>query len=412
MNPKVEIFSQGEEVVTGQVADTNAAWLSQQLVAMGFSVSRHTAVGDKISDLISLLKEIASRADCCICTGGLGPTTDDLTAEAVGKAFDLPLQFDEVGLQQINRYFQQRNITMPEVNRKQAMLPQSSIRIDNEWGTAPGFCLQYQHCWFVFLPGVPYEMQHLFTEKVQANLQTRFALQAEKLVALRTFGIGESALQEKMNQLILPEAVTIGYRAALDEVQVKLLFPHHFDENLELEITQKIAAEIGDYVFAIAEPDKPAGDLVAVIGELMNATAHTLAVLETASQGLIAAKCIGHDWLLESSYKNNVCAMTGSPPKDCQSFLFATAQEMGKSLRISSGASFALVQLYDNKHNFSNKNQPITLYTVLLTVDGFCQHTKTVSGTSQRKQNQAALFALDLLRRFLQQKEPLCPYYD
>ena len=91
MNPTLEIFSQGEEVVTGQTVDTNAAWLSEQVVTLGFTVTRHTAVGDKLDDLVTLLREISTRADCCICTGGLGPTSDDLTAEAVAKAFDLPL---------------------------------------------------------------------------------------------------------------------------------------------------------------------------------------------------------------------------------------------------------------------------------------------------------------------------------
>ena len=88
MKPILEIFSQGEELVTGQIVDTNAAWLSQQAVALGFRVARHTAVGDNLSELIALLHDIAQRADCCICTGGLGPTTDDLTALAVAEAFD------------------------------------------------------------------------------------------------------------------------------------------------------------------------------------------------------------------------------------------------------------------------------------------------------------------------------------
>jgi nicotinamide-nucleotide amidase len=148
MNPTLEIFSQGEEIVTGQIVDTNAAWLSQQAVACGFTVTRHTAVGDKLDDLIVLLQDISPRADCCICTGGLGPTSDDLTAEAVAYAFNLPLKFDDIAFEQISNFFAHRNKTMPESNRKQAMLPHGAERIDNEWGTAPGFSLQYGRCWF------------------------------------------------------------------------------------------------------------------------------------------------------------------------------------------------------------------------------------------------------------------------
>lgn len=408
MNPKVEIFSQGEEVITGQVADTNAAWLSQQLVSLGFQVSRHTAVGDKMVDLIGLLKEIASRADCCICTGGLGPTTDDLTAEAVAQAFNLPLQFDETALQQISGYFERRNIAMPEVNRKQAMLPQGATRIDNEWGTAPGFCLHYQNCWFVFLPGVPFEMQHLFAETVKSDLEEHFSLRPEKLVIIKTWGIGESALQAHVNQIEIPAAVTVSYRAGVDENQTKLLFPHDYPPEAISALVQQVAEQIGDEVFAIDGLDKTAGDLISVIADLLNQKSQTLAVIESASQGLIAAKCIGHDWLASSSYNQKLSQLNQS-----EADLINTAKRLGRELQKSSAATFALVQFYDgNQQAFADKNQTITFCSVLLTDQGFCQQTKTIAGTLQRKQNQAALYALDLLRRFLQQKESLCPYYD
>jgi competence/damage-inducible protein CinA-like protein len=251
MNPKVEIFSQGEEIVTGQVADTNAAWLSQKLVAMGFHISRHTAVGDKMDDLVSLLNEIASRADCCLCTGGLGPTSDDLTAEAVAKAFDLPLQFDEVAFAQIQARFQAKNTIMSEVNRKQAMLPQNAIRIDNTVGTAPGFCLQYQQCWFVFLPGVPSEMQHLFSETVTADLKSRFSPIPSQLITIKTRGLGESQLQETLNQFTLPENVQLGFRAAMGEVHTKLLFPPHYSILNATALVTQVVEKIGDAVFAV-----------------------------------------------------------------------------------------------------------------------------------------------------------------
>ena len=137
MRPIAEIFSQGEEVVTGQILDSNAALLSQQLSGMWFTVRRHSAVGDRLQDLVSVLVEIAGRADCCICTGGLGPTVDDLTAQAVSFATGKPLAFDEEAMRWISAYFELRQRPMPEINRKQAMLPKGSTRIDNPVGTAP-----------------------------------------------------------------------------------------------------------------------------------------------------------------------------------------------------------------------------------------------------------------------------------
>ena len=158
-------------------------------VACGFTVTRHTAVGDKLEDLIALLQDIAQRADCCICTGGLGPTSDDLTAEAVALAFNMPLAFDEIAFEHISRFFANRNRTMPASNRKQAMLPQGAERIDNEWGTAPGFSLKFGRCWFAFLPGVPMEMKHLFQERILPTLSDRFSLRPGQLVTIKTLGL-------------------------------------------------------------------------------------------------------------------------------------------------------------------------------------------------------------------------------
>jgi nicotinamide-nucleotide amidase len=251
MNPRVEIFSQGEEVVTGQVADTNAAWLSQQLIALGFTVTRHTAVGDKLADLVAVLTEIAPRAECCICTGGLGPTSDDLTAEAVAQAFNLALEFDETAFAQIQSYFRRKNRPMPDLNRKQAMLPQGAVRIDNSVGTAPGFCLRQQNCWFVFLPGVPSEMQHLFSETVSADLKARFNLTPLQRISIKTKGMGESELQEKMNQLILPEAVQLGFRACSGEVETKLVFPAHYPRADAVALAGEIMEKFADKVFAV-----------------------------------------------------------------------------------------------------------------------------------------------------------------
>ena len=251
MNPTLEIFSQGEEIVTGQTVDTNAAWLSQQAVTCGFTVTRHTAVGDKLDDLIILLQDISQRADCCICTGGLGPTSDDLTAEAVALAFNLPLEFDGIAFEQITRFFAHRNRMMPESNRKQAMLPQGAERIDNEWGTAPGFSLHFGRCWFAFLPGVPTEMKHLFQEHILPKLSARFLLKPDQLITIKTLGLGESVIQERIKTIALPAEVQLGFRAGTDAVQTKLWFPSDYPKTAETALVAGFAEQLGDYVFAV-----------------------------------------------------------------------------------------------------------------------------------------------------------------
>ncbi|MFI3120540.1 MAG: molybdopterin-binding protein [Methylococcaceae bacterium] len=407
MNPTLEIFSQGEEVVTGQTVDTNAAWLSEHVVNMGFTVTRHTAVGDKLDDLIALLREISVRADCCICTGGLGPTSDDLTAEAVAKAFGLPLEFDEIAFDQIKRFFTLRNRPMPEANRKQAMFPKGAERIDNAWGTAPGFSLQTGRCWFAFVPGVPFEMRHLFLESIRPTLANRFLLQPGKLIIIKTLGIGESSIQEHISTIEIPAQVQLGFRASPDDVQTKLLFPHDYPEAAMAVIVDQVAAKLGDHVFAIDGFGPVGGDLVFTIDQLMIAGNYTLAVAETASQGLLAAKCIGVNWLLETRYEQSLDRLGQKLGVTVNTDdLIASAQAIAGEIHRTGAADFVLVQLYaGDKQTFDDKDQSIILYNVLLTGDGFHQTTHSVAGPIKRKQNQAALLALDLLRRYLQHKE-------
>lgn len=406
MKPVAEIFSQGEELVCGQTVDSNAAWLSRQLTGLGFAVKRHTAVGDHLDDLVALVKEIADRADCCICTGGLGPTIDDLTAEAVSIASGRALKFDELALQQIRHFFDCRNRPMPEANRKQAMLPDSAIRIDNASGTAPGFALQFKRCWFVFLPGVPFEMKNMFATLVRQQLQHRFSLQPDCLVTLRSIGIGESAIQQCLEAFDLPPQVQLGFRAASDEVQTKLLFPAGFPELEKQTCVRQVAELIGDYVFAINGLQGTQGDLPEVIDGLMREKGLTLAVLETASQGLIAAKCIGRDWLRAAGISLDIAQTAREWGVDIDANdRTVTAQVMATHLKSYRQTDLALVQLYDgDRSDYRDKDRSIVLYNALYTANGVFTSQIMLAGAAKHKQNQAALLALDLLRRYLQHK--------
>jgi len=404
MNPKLEIFSQGEEIVTGQTVDTNASWLSQQAVQLGFTVVRHTAVGDKLEDLIQLLTDIAARADCCICTGGLGPTSDDLTAEAVALAFHRPLALDGFAFTQMQQFFANRNKIMPESNHKQAMLPQHAERIDNEWGTAPGFALQQGRCWFVFLPGVPSEMRSMFLEKIRPGINQRFSLKPSKLITLRTIGIGESDIQERIKLLQVPERVQLGFRADSDEVQVKLLFPFDYPHSAISNLLSEMIKKLGSYVFTIDGYSEVTGDLVFVVDELMIRAQHKLALVETASQGLIAAKLLGSPWLLESRYEQCIekLAQKLACPIDLEDWM-ATAKTLAAAIKTTSEADMILVQIYAGKEQqFHSKEQTIQLFTVLLHGKHYESAVLTLAGSAKRKQNQSALVALDLLRRYLQ----------
>jgi nicotinamide-nucleotide amidase len=400
MNPVLEIFSQGEEIIRGQIVDTNAAWLSEQAVQIGFTVTRHTAVGDNLGDLVALLQEIAQRADCCLCTGGLGPTSDDLTTEAVASAFDLPLVFDEIAYAQMQHYFAHRNRPMPESNIKQAMLPTGSVRLDNDLGTAPGFAFKYQRCWFAFMPGVPSEMRQMYLEKILPTLQNRFLLHPERLVTLRTLGLGESAIQQSLKDISIPDEVQLGFRAA-EDVQVKLLFPFDYPEIAVQDLINEVANCLGDYVFAIEGLGYDTGDLIATIDKLMMQGNHNLAVLETASQGLLAAKCMLCGWLVSGSYEQSLARVRNKfAIADDNDDVLAIAKSAARNMQ-QQAVDFALVQLYtESRSILHDKNKIIVVHTVLLAGDEYHHATHSIAGTAQRKQNYSALMSLDVLRRY------------
>ena len=401
-----EIFSQGEEVVSGQTVDSNAAWLSQHLNDLGFWVKRHTAVGDRLEDLVELITEIATRADCCICTGGLGPTLDDLTAEAASLASGQALILDEQALQQIETYFFNRQRTMPSINRKQAYFPEKAKRIDNPVGTAPGFSLQIQRCRFVFLPGVPSEMKAMFST-VAEILKSQFDLRPQHLVTLRSVGIGESAIQQSLSRLNLPAGVQLGFRAAPNEVQTKLLFPADFPQSELLTCVRQIADLIGNYVFSIDGIDSElGGDLVTVIDREMVAAKHCLAVLETASGGALAAKCRGRDWLETTLIVKDAATAVRQLALPAANADYAQlAERLAQTLKQQTQADLALVQLFiGTQEDYQRKDKTLILYNCLYTQSGGTQTQHTLGGVAHSKQNQAALLSLDLLRRYLQNK--------
>ncbi len=407
MNHRIEILSQGEEIVTGQIVDTNAVWLSQQAVAMGFTVTRHVTVGDKLDDLIQSLQEIAARAHCCICTGGLGPTSDDLTAEAAALAFNKPLEFDGIAFTQIEQFFSNRKREMPACNRKQAMLPQGSLRLDNHVGTAPGFALQYKKCWFAFVPGVPSEMQYLFLTHIRPLLLDRFELQPSQLITIKTIGIGESELQQRIDKLTLPPNVVLGFRAELGEVQVKLLFPNDYPSAKLHKLVQSVTGVIGDAVYAIDGFGQQSGDLSAVVDQLMREKGLALTLFETVSHGTLSAKIGGTPWLVSAVFAQSLDLPMQYLGVECDpDSLIANGKLLAANLQKNTGSDIVIIQLLREGNTCKiNNDEAVHLITLLLAKGEFKQAVRRLQGDGKRKQQQSMLASLDVLRRYLQDKE-------
>ncbi len=285
----VEILITGDEIRSGTLIDRNSAYIAMKLEEAGFNVVRHTCVGDNVEDLTLILQEIGSRSDAALVTGGLGPTPDDLTAQAAATSIGVDLVLNLPALHGVERYFKTRNRMMPDSNRKQAMLPRGADLILNPVGTAPGFMLRINRCMFFFLPGVPIEMQRMLSDTVLADLKALRGDVSEfrMLKTISTFGLTESATAERMSDIsgMFPE-ITIGYRAKFPEIQIKLYGrgkDKDFLRQCMVKARSAVLEEMGDNVFS--EDDTP---MEAVVGKLLLKKNATLAVAESCTGGLIS----------------------------------------------------------------------------------------------------------------------------
>lgn len=223
---RVEMLATGDEVLHGQIVDTNAAWLAGVLFENGLPMTSRQTHGDNLDELVNVLIERSKVADVLIVNGGLGPTSDDLSAVAAAKAAGVKLVMHEEWLTKMEAFFAGRGRKMAASNRKQAEIPEGAEMLDNPVGTACGFAMQLNRCWMFFTPGVPSEYKVMVEDQILPRLKARFKL-PEPPVCLRltTFGRGESDLAEEIEPLPIPDGVVMGYRASMPIIELKLNGP-------------------------------------------------------------------------------------------------------------------------------------------------------------------------------------------
>lgn len=223
---RVEMLSTGDEVLHGQIVDTNAAWLADVLFQNGLPMSSRSTVGDSLSSLVETLQARSEVADVLIVNGGLGPTSDDLSALAAAKASGVELVLHQAWLDNIEAWFASRGRVMAASNRKQAEIPANAEMLDNPVGTACGFALRLNRCWIFFTPGVPSEFKVMVDQQILPRLKQQFDLPEPPLcLRLTTFGRGESDIAAELELLALPEGVVMGYRSSMPIIEIKLTGP-------------------------------------------------------------------------------------------------------------------------------------------------------------------------------------------
>jgi nicotinamide-nucleotide amidase len=281
----VEILSTGDELLTGQVVDTNSAWLMDRLWDLGVMVRRKTLVGDDRQDILAALAEVTARADLVVMSGGLGPTEDDLTSECVAAALSVPLEEHAASLEAIRRRFERLGRTMTPNNAKQARFPRGAAVLPNRFGTAPGFEVRLGKAELVCLPGVPAEYRGMCEEVVLPRVAaTVGAPSASRLVKL--VGIPESHADHAMRPVMDAERgaeVRFGYRAHWPEIHVKWSVVGDRAEERAERILAAVRGIFGDAIFGEGKQELPE----VVVARLV-ARRERLALAESCTGGLLA----------------------------------------------------------------------------------------------------------------------------
>lgn len=283
-----ELLTIGDEILYGQIVDTNSQWMSVELSNIGIKVIRKTTVGDQEDEILTALAEAEKRADVILITGGLGPTNDDLTKPCLVKYFNCPLKMNEEALAEVTEFFKSRGRELTELNRQQAALPECCEKITNTMGTAPGMWFDRNRKVFVSMPGVPHEMKRMMTDIILPKLKNTFQTPTIIHKVIRTVGIGESFLADKISswENSLPNHIKLAYLPSLGEVKLRLTGIGNDTQSLQREIentTQKLLPLAGEYVYGYG--DEP---LEVVIGKTLKDRNMTLSVAESCTGGYLS----------------------------------------------------------------------------------------------------------------------------
>ncbi len=391
-----EIVTIGTELLLGEIADTNAAHIARQLAAIGVDHYYTTTVGDNEQRIVGVLRQSLARSDVIITTGGLGPTVDDVTRQAVARVAQRELVFSSQLLAQIDAFFRRRGYTMTENNRQQAFIPQGGIVIANPVGTAPAFIVELDDGAIICLPGVPHEMEYLMSQQVLPYLQKTMGQTAVILSRLvHTVAIGESVVDQAISDLMHRDNPTVGTRAHPGQTDVCITAKAAFREDavqLLDAMEAQVRGRLGTAIYGVDDETLP----VVVVTSLRD-KGFKLAIGETTTDGIIAARlrevADGDKILMGAHVAADGAALAQQLGLETTAAGDALASAIAQALCVEYGADLGLAILEDDGQN------PV-LHIALAAPDGGKVHSSPSRGRSDYAAGWTLHRALDMVRRW------------
>ncbi|MFQ6371969.1 CinA family nicotinamide mononucleotide deamidase-related protein [Shewanella sp. YIC-542] len=415
---KLEMICTGEEVLSGQIIDTNGAWFANLMMEHGIEVQRRVTVGDRLEDLVAVFQERSQHADVILVNGGLGPTSDDLSAEAMAMAKGEPLVENQAWREHMIDWFARNNRPMPANNFKQALLPASAVMVDNPVGTACGFRVKLNRAWLFFTPGVPFELHHMVQEQFLPFIQEHFApTAAVALEKLLTIGHGESSLAEKLEPLSLPAGITLGYRSSMPHIEIKI-FARGDEAIAQLpDVTAQVKQALGTAVVA-----ENCSSLAQEIHQRLYQSGLSLSVAESCTGGMITSQLVafpGSSSYLQQglvTYSNEskvrVLGVKAHTLDDNGAVSIAVVEEMARGARELLDSDFALATSGIAGPDGGTAEKPVgTVAIALATRNGVYSQMILLSGRSRALvRSISAAVAYDMLRRELLNEAVIVDY--
>lgn len=399
-----EILAIGSELTCGARLDTNSQWLSRELEALGWTVARHTTLADNLPDLIAELRAAAARSQVVLITGGLGPTLDDLTRQALAEAFNQPLVRDPDSVRQIQALFAARGRTMPERNLTQADRPEHATTIPNHCGTAPGILMQIpdpkstHHCLIAAMPGVPAEMKPMFLQAVLPQLPASGIHLSRKVI--RTFGYGESEAERLLKDLTArgrnPEVGITASEAVISLwISARAQSPETAQQ-LAQETEDIIRQRLGTAVYGEGDTE-----LHEVTFGLLLLHKARVALIEGATTGGLIAQ-----WFTElpdaDSALNHSSVIPGKTPGTVLADWPQTARQTAANFFEHRSANYLLMSSHHEDHKDPSGVQIKKGLVAVATADSFQSFDVSMSGNLAIFRQRAARTAINQLRLLLQ----------